>query len=294
MRDKKNRHLLLIVAPLVISLFGLSGCMSKTAEIWGDPDAGLILKYRFAEGEALVYESTSEFLQSVEVMGQIQDVEGESSTTVSYESKGKTEDGLQLKVTLDAMDSYYASSMGEISADASEAVGKSFEMVLSPSGKELDFTGIEELKIDMGAEGNRDMSSDFQDSFPDLPENPVKIGDSWTSTVPIIQKSSTGETTLNFVSTYTLEGYETADGYECAKIRVEIQGTYNGTAQQQGIEMISEGTITGSGIFYFAYKEGLMVEMTSDGTMDAVVIIPSEGFELPMSRKFKGQVKLIK
>lgn len=294
MNSKHKRHIWLILAPLVIGLFFLSGCTSKTVNIWGDPDTGLILKYRFPEGQSLAYESSTELVQTLDVMGQIQEVEGKSSNTVSYESIGKKENNLQLKVTLQAMDAYYASTQGELSPDTSQAVGKSFEMILTPAGKELELLGIEELKIDMGPDGIRDLSSDFQDSFPDLAQNPVKIGDSWTSTVPVTQTRSSGDTTLNFVNTYTLEGFETVEGYECVRIEVKTQGTYEGTIEQQGMELLSEGELAGSGTLYFAYKEGIFVKMTSDGTSDGMIIVSSQGLEIPQTQEIKSEIKLIR
>ena len=294
MHRNQKRNMWLALAPLLIGLCCLTGCTSKTVNIWGDPDTGLILKYRFPEGQALTYESKSSLLQTLDIMGQIQEVEGNSSTTVSYDSKGQQDNNLKLKATLKAMDAYYASSQGEIIPDTSEAVGKSFDMVLSAYGRELELLGIEELKIDMGPDGSRDMSGDFQDSFPDLAENPVKMGDSWTSTVPVIQKRSTGESTLNFVNTYTLEGFETIDGYECVKIKVDTQGTYDGTAEQQGMELITEGEISGSGTFYFAYKEGIFVKMTTEGTSEGTITVSAQGLEIPQTQEIKQEVKLIK
>jgi hypothetical protein len=294
MLNRQKKQIGLILAPLIIAFCCLSGCVSKTVNVWGDPETGLILKYRFNEGQTLTYESTSELIQTLDVMGQIQEVEGKSSTTVSYESKGKKDGNLPLKVTVKEMDAYYASSQGEISPDASEAVGKSFEMILSPLGKELELIGIEELKIDMGDEGITDMTGDFQDSFPDLAPRPVKIGDSWTSTVPITQTTTTGETTLNFVNTYTLEGFETVEGFECVKIKIDTEGTYDGTISQQGMDLISAGELSGSGICYFAYKEGIFVKATSEGTSEGSITISSQGIEIPMTRDIKSEVKLIK
>jgi hypothetical protein len=294
MNSKHKRHIWLILAPLVIGICFLTDCTSKTVNIWGDPDTGLILKYRFPEGQSLTYEASTELVQTLDIMGQIQEVEGKSSNTVSFESIGKKDNNLQLKVTLQAMDAYYASTQGELTPDMSQAVGKSFEMILSPRGEELELLGIEELKIDMGADGIRDLSGDFQDSFPDLAQNPVKIGDSWTSTVPVTQMRSTGETTLNFVNTYTLEGFETVEGYECVKIEVKTQGTYEGTTEQQGMELLSQGELTGSGIFYFAYKEGIFVKMTSDGTSDGTITVSSQGLDIPQTQEIKSEVTLIK
>ena len=294
MNQKQKRNTCLILAPLLVGLCVLAGCTAKTANIWGDPETGLILKYRLAEGEVLTYESTSELLQTLDIMGMIQEVEGGTSSSISFESKGQEDDNFQLKVTINTMDMHFASSQGEITPDTSEAVGKSFDMVLSPLGKELELIGVKDLKIDMGPDGIRDMSSDFQDSFPDLAEKPVRVGDSWTSAVPVTEETSTAVSTLNFNNTYTLEGFENVEGYECAKIAVSVKATYEGTAEQGGMELLSEGEILGKGTIYFAYKEGIYVKMTAEGTADGTITVSAQNLDIPVTREYKSETKLIK
>ena len=292
---KKNRRITgLLFIPLWIGLLLLPGCATKTADIWGNPESGLILSYRLPEGKVLTYESTSELVQMLDVMGQIQEVEGETNSTVRYESKGKKGDNITVQATIETMNMHFASAQGELSPETTDVVGKSFDVIMSPSGEELELIGIEELKIDMGADGIRDLSADFQDSFPDMAKNPVRIGDSWTTTLPITQISTTGESKLNFINTYTLEGFETVDGYECAKIRTETKGTYEGLTEQEGMELLSEGKITSTGYLYFAYKEGYYVKITGEGSAEGTLTLSSQGLEIPLTREFKSESKLVK
>ncbi|MGD2294774.1 MAG: hypothetical protein PVF22_02945 [Candidatus Aminicenantes bacterium] len=294
MDNKLKKHTWLVFFPVLFGALILSGCTAKTANIWGDPETGLILLYQMPEGQTLTYESTSELLQTLDVMGQIQEVEGETSSSITFESKGKKDNNFQIKTTINAMDMYYASAQGDLTPDTSEAVGKSFDIIMSPSGKELELLGIEEVKIDMGPDGIRDLSSDFQDSFPDMAENPVKIGDSWTTTLPVKQTSTTGESTLFFTNTYTLEGFETVEGYECVRIKTETKGTYEGTSEQGGMELLSEGEIVGTGTLYFAYKKGIYVKMTGQGTAEGYITVSAQGLEIPLTREFKSESKLVK
>lgn len=294
MASKLKKHTWLICALILLGLFLMGGCAVKTVDIWGDPETGLILKYRMPEGQVMTYETKTELLQTLDVMGQIQEVEGNTSNSISFESKGQKEGNLQLKVTINAMDMYFATSQGGLTPDTSEAVGKSFSMVLSPLGKELELIGVEEIKIDMGPDGIRDLTSDFQDAFPDLAETPVRIGDSWTSTVPISQTSTTGESTMIFTNTYTLDGFDDMDGYECARIAVKTKATYEGTINQGGMELLSEGEIEGTGTLYFAYKEGIFIKMTAEGTSEGIVIVSAQGLEIPMAREIKSETKLMK
>ena len=280
--------------PVLLTLFALAGCTAKTTPIWGNPETGLLLEYRLPVGESLTYESISTLHQTVDIMGQIQEVEGGTTSSITFESKGKKEDNIQVQAKINAMDIHYASAQGEISPDTDGVVGKSFHIIMSSTGKELELIGIEELTVDMGADGIRDLSSDFQDSFPDLAGHPVKLGDTWTSTTPIKVESSVGASTLTFTNTYTLEDFETLDGRECVKIKMDTKGTYEGTTEQGGMELQTGGEIVGTGYLYFAYKEGIYVKITSEGTAEGFISVPSQGLELPLSREFKSECSLVK
>ena len=294
MNKRQKKQLGFTVIPILMLLWMLPGCAVKTADIWGSPETGLILKYQMPEGLVLKYKTMSTMTQTLDVMGQIQEVEGETTSEVTYTSKGQSGINHKLNAALDKMDMYFATSQGEVTPDTSDAVGKSFEVVLSPTGNELELIGIKDLKVDMGPDGVQDLTGEFQDSFPDLAENPVNIGNTWTSTVPVTQTSSNGETTLTFTHMYTLKGFEDVDGYECVKLSIDTTGTYAGTANQGGMELLSEGTIEGTGTCYFAYKEGIFVKMIAEGVADGSVLVSSENLEIPMSRTYKMESNLIK
>ena len=294
MNTRVKWHLGFAVIPILMLLCVLPGCAVKTANIWGSPETGLILKYQMPEGQVLQYESVSTMTQTLDVMGQIQEVEGETTSSVTFTSKGQSGSNHELTATLNKMDMYFATSQGEVTPDSSEAVGKSFEVVLSPTGEELELIGITELKIDMGPDGIQDLAGEFQDSFPDLAKNPVKIGDTWTSTVPVIQTSSNGEMTMMFTHVYTLEGFEDMDGYECVKLSIATTGTQEGTTEQGGMELLSEGTIEGTGTCHFAYKEGLFIKIVAEGVAEGTIFISSQNIEIPMSRTYNMESKLTK
>jgi len=45
------------VLPVFLVIFMLAGCAAKTAKVWGDPQTGLILKYRMAEDQVPKYQA---------------------------------------------------------------------------------------------------------------------------------------------------------------------------------------------------------------------------------------------
>ena len=71
------------------------------------------------------------------------------------------------------------------------------------------------------------------------------------------------------------------------KINVVFDGILEGTAEQEGMQLITSGTIAGTGIWYFAYKEGLLIAQESAGTgiTNTEVKGPQE-MTLPATREF--------
>jgi hypothetical protein len=127
-----------------------------------------------------------------------------------------------------------------------------------------------------------------------LADTPVKIGDKWPSGSTITDIYSAGESKLHFEEMNTLEGFENINGMECVKISSDVTGTYEGTGEAQGIEVVSEGEIVGKSTWYFAYKEGIFVKIVTEGTAEGTVTVSAQNLEIPMTRKFKNEVELVK
>ncbi len=273
----------------------LAGCAAKIGDLWGDPTTGLILQYRMPDDQILKYQASGEVNQNLEVMGQSVDVEINSASVFSVKSKGPKKDNHQLGITIDSMSTDIISMEGELSADMSAVIGKSFDMTLSPLGKELELSGAESIKYDLGPEGKRSVKSLFQAIFPDLADRPVKIGDTWTSTDTITEKSENNESIVHLESVNTLKGFETVDGMECVKITAEITGKTEGKTVQQGMDLISEGEMKGTATWYFAYKEGIFVKMITKGSAESTITVSGpQNMSIPMMLEVKEEVKLVK
>jgi hypothetical protein len=295
MINKQNlkRGLLPVLVVLVVAF--LSGGAVKIGDQWGDLETGLILQYRMPEDQVLKYHSSSEMNQYMEVMDQSIDVEVNSKTAFSVKSKGLKEDNHQLGITIDSMSISIVSSQGDLSPDLSSVIGKSFDMILSPLGKELELSGAESIQYELPMEGKKSIASDFQAIFPNLAGRPVKIGETWTSTDTITDKSETSEAQINLESVHTLKGFETVDGMECVKITAEVTGTLQGTGEQQGMDLTFEGEIKGTDTWHFAYKEGIFVKMISIAVIEASIEAGGpQGMSIPMTQEFKVEIKLAK
>lgn len=291
---KKSFKTWFVFLPVILAIFILAGCAAKLP-IWGDPQTGLILQYRIAEDQVLKYQLTIEQTQDVEVMGQQMKTETKGDIAFTAKSKGLEGNNHQLGITIDSMSININSPQGEISPDMSTVEGKSFDMTMSMLGKELDLSGAESIQYDLGQAGKRDLTSNFQAVFPDLAGKPVKIGDTWTSKDTITEKIGSGEIEITLESLNTLEGFETVDGLECAKISVKITGTLEGGGDQGGADLAFKGEIEGTETWHFAYKEGLLVKMITDAfTKGTVSVRGPQEMSIPLAQKMKIETKLIK
>lgn len=283
-----------MLAPAFLAICMLAGCAAKTAPVWGDPQTGLILQYRMPEGQVLKYESWGETHQTLNVMGQTVDIDMASTNAFSVESKGKKENDHQLTITIDGMSIKIQSPQAELEPDMSTVIGKSFDMILSSLGKELELVGAEAIEYDMGPEGIRNVAAGFQDVFPAVADRPVKVGDTWPDESTITEKSSNGEAIVRFSGVNTLEGFETIDGLECVKVSAKGSGTIEGKGEQQGVEFITEGEIKGTATWFFAYKEGIFVKQIIEGHAEGTVNVPSQGIDIPFTREMTSEIKLVK
>lgn len=292
--NKQKVHTWLMLAPVFVTICLLTGCAAKTAPVWGDPQTGLILQYRMPEGQVLKYESWGETHQTLNVMGQIVDVDIDSTNAFSVKSKGQMENDHQLTITIDGMSIKIQSPQAELEPDMSTVIGKSFDMVLSSLGKELELIGADAIEYDMGPEGTRNVASGFQDIFPAVADRPVKAGDTWPDESVVTDKSSSGEAIIKISSVNTVDGFETIDGLECVRIFSKASGTIEGKGEQQGMELITMGDLKGTATWFFAYKEGLFVKQTMEGSIEGTVNVPSQNLDIPFTRDMTAEIKLIK
>ncbi len=277
---------------LLLTVFVAAGGAAVTSV---SPQGAVTLTYQFPESRTLSYRTSGTQIQNMEVMGQAMTTESVSSTDFTVKGKGLKDGNIVLGVTIDAAKSDVSSPQGNFSPDLSVIVGKSFDMIVSKLGKEIDVSAAEAIKYDMPTGGQRDLSSGFQAFFSDVPDKPVKIGDTWPSEDTIIQKEGTGETRIHFTNVNTFDGIETVDGYECARIKVAVKGAVTGSLEQQGVGISIDIKMDGTDVWYFAIKEGIYVKSDMKASMAGVVAVGEPAnMTIPVTGENRQSASLIK
>lgn len=285
-----NKTLLTAAAVTLILMAGAAVPASSAAPQGAAKTVSL--EYKLAAGKALTYQNTSDDAQVMEAQGQAMNTETKGTGKFTFKSKGLKDKNLLLGVTIDDMAISVTGVQGDMSPDMSAIKGKSFDMVVSPTGQELDVSGAEAITYDIAGE-TRNLSSGFKMFFPDLPGKPVKVGDTWPSTAGVEEKTGSMTIRMDFQNVNTLEGFETVDGMECARISTQVSGTITGTGNQGGMDLTFSGTTKGKDVWYFAVKEGVYVKQTSESTSDMSIDVSAAGMTIPMTQTTKGEVKLI-
>ena len=254
--------------------------------------AGIVLEYKMPAGRTLTYTTSEEMAQVMDVMGQAADMSMEGGGTFTFTAKGTKGQDLLLGVTVDDMSSTMTGPMGDMSPDMGPVKGRSFDMVLSPLGVEVDASAAEAITYE-SANGTSNVAPSFKLFFPDLPGHAIEVGDTWTSTASTDDTSGGMNIKLGFESPNTFEGMETVDGMACARIKAAITSTITGTGSQQGMDMALSGTGKGSETWFFAVKEGIYVKSVSELTYDMSIAISAMGMTLPMTQTRRGETNLV-
>lgn len=290
-RNEVTACVLLAVLGLAIGLF--PGCAAKKAAPPGTEAIALV--YKMAEGKPVVYRSMQTASQTMEVMGQYMNIET-SRKVVFTVTPGEVKNGDQhLAVRIDSLEASMTAPQGDFTADTSPVLGKSFEMTLSATGKEMNITGADLIQYSVGAAGQRSVKPDFQNVFPDLGGNPVKIGDTWTVTDTIDVEDGGMKLKIAGVYVNTFEGPESINGIECARIRTTSTGTVAGEGQQQGASVNVDSKWEATDLWFFAHKQGMLAKYTSEQSMVGTATVGgAQGMSIPIKQQVKTETFVVK
>jgi len=284
----------------------LAGCAARTTAPSGEAAAarvsekaaapvagGVVLEYKMPAGRVLRYQDESEVREVADVMGMTNESRAVTTAQLSFQANGRKDGNHLLGVTIEDWSTSIASSQGDMSLDMGPVKGKSFDMVLSPFGSEVDVSGAEAITYE-SVTGQRNVASAFNIFFSDLPGQPVKIGDTWPSSFVIEEKGGPMSMRVDAQGVNTLDGFEIVDGMECARISAAYTGTISGTGTQQGADLAISGTLKGTDIWHFAVKEGIYVGSAGDMINDITIAVSgAQTMTLPVTQTRKTAVKLI-
>ena len=291
----KNQFVPFTVLGIIVFCLVLAGCAVQKP-MWGDPETGFILKYNITQDQVLNYKSTADSIETTDMMGQ--SMEASTKFNMDYNIKGTgadDQDNLLTQVTINDFGINISSSMaGQIAPNTSGLKGKSFGVSFSPIGDEIEFKGIDDLpKIDLGqTAGQQSVSRYFLDILPNLSDDPVKVGETWTYQKEYNIEQGPLELILKVEATNILEGLETVNGMECVRIKTQGKGTVEGSGNVMGSDLSIKGDVGSTATWYFAYKKGLFIKASGEEDVDLTIDAGAMG-EIPQVSKATVEIELV-
>ncbi|MFH1314258.1 MAG: hypothetical protein ABIJ00_13665 [Candidatus Eisenbacteria bacterium] len=283
----------LVLVAITLAAILLSGCGAKKFVVAEKPK-GITLEYRMPEGEVFKYKSTQNADQTMEMMGMSMETTAHKFYEFTCAPQGGEGNNYELRVTIDAMEAGMETPQGDYAADTDSVLGKSFTLLVSNLGKELDVSDAEPITYDAGPMGPRSIRPDFQIVFPDLPTTPVEIGAMWTTQDTLEVSEGDIDILVTMTRVHTLTGIEPMMGMESAVVTTEVTGVVSGVGKQGEADIKVEGTMTGTETWYFAHEQGLFVEWSSEMFSKNMIDIkgPQE-MSFPMSEKMSFKTVLV-
>jgi hypothetical protein len=262
-----------IIAGLIILLSGVA--MNGYSQ-------SVKLEYKYPADKNIKYVTKTKIVEDMDVNGQSMMVNVARYLGCEIKGAGKIGQNVKVEIKIDSLFQNVESPQGNTGGNISEVKGKTFNMVISPSGKLVD--NSDGNKIVYTVEGGTETSigQEFLSYFPALPVNSVKPGDTWTTNDTIDTKTPANKLWMPLESNYKYEGIEKVDGVDCAKITATLTGTRKMVTQSQGMEIHTSGPFTGTETFLFAVKDGYFKKLTITTRMDGKIEMPDQGMSFPV------------
>jgi len=207
-----------------------------------------------------------------------QPMEADKEYEIIYSEKASSnsnQQDIQSTITLEKVSASIIMSQQRQVIGTGNIEGKEIEMIRSLKGDSITFKGANDIpKINMSMMAGGPVGIDFflKSYSPIFPFETIKKGDTWTAQSTRNQLAGSLPVSGLIETTYRLISFEKVSGYECVKIESRSAGKLSGEAEQMGMYWTHKGIFESEAIWYFAFKEGLLVKASitehTKGTLD--------------------------
>lgn len=256
-------------------------------------DNQISMKYKYPEDRSVTYKQTSKILQNMDIEGQQMQNVINTLFGCSVKSAGGSGTDLALEVRIDTVAQSVESPMGGSGGGVSGLSGKTFRMVISPSGKEIDLSGAAKVAFHAASSGTTNLANNMMDFFPDLPVAMVKQGDKWNAVDSINASSESTSMRLLTNSENTFEGIEKVNGYDCIKISSNVSGTQTIKTLSQDMNVKVTGPYTGKYTTWFSVEEGYFIKTSSEALLKGTIEISEMAMTMPLTMTVSTTTDLV-
>jgi hypothetical protein len=161
---KRTSLLIVLCTTFSFSTSFISGNKDKQG-----PDDPVKLVYIFDQSKSIPYFSAIKVTQTMEVNGQTVHNLVENYLAFKVNLLGSAADTLNLGIKVDSLFTKVETMEGTTGGKIKDVMGKTFNMILSPRGKEINIDEAKKIEYPVEGSPNANISTFFANIFPDLP-----------------------------------------------------------------------------------------------------------------------------
>lgn len=267
-----------------------AGWVACTTDGGGGAVGPVDLRFWLAEGEPVTYSAVYQQDVLVDMGNHAMEAERRYEARYTITGSGASEGRHEGSVSLDSLRVAITTAQGRQAFDTRHLIGDRFTVSVPDLGGTPEYGG-EVPSIDLGpmlgGEVGPALLMDY--GFPQLPDHPVSVGDTWEGTIHHVHVEGVLPVTAELTAAYTLVGWETVNDVECVRIEARISGDLTGLGERSGISFDYSGTLEGSRVWHFDPSSGSVVQMDGEDSTDGRMT--SEEVDAPVRQHTTVQIR---
>lgn len=231
------------------------------------------LTYKYTKGKIDRYQSATTY-SSKQIMGDQEiNVTGTAKSVSRLETENVLPDGgASILYSLEEMIIGVKTIGLDTTMNQKDLIGKRSRIILNRFGKELSSEPLDSLDV-VGLNIGVDFGASTQQTFVLLPENVVKIGDSWNGKLADTTNIGEGQMVTKSDYKYVLAGKEMKNNHDCLRLTYEASIELAGKMTNMGMEMFLEGSGTVEGTVWFDATLGKIIADETNSGMDISIAL---------------------
>jgi hypothetical protein len=290
---------------VIVVLLGLVASSARS-------DDGVVLKYKMAKGDKLIFRAKSDMKQNQTILGMQHENEMQSETIQSFTVEGIDDKGnylISIKGERIKAKAKFA-QLGEFSFDSQSSErdksstlgasltplferlsGSTYQAVVTPDGEVIEVKGYADLIRDLVEDnpltaqfsggGTDDAAKDnLRGVFPKLPKSAAKVGDTWEASHQVAM-GKVGVT--NGKSVFRYVGPDKVADKTTAKLDVTDEAAFTLDIDMDGVKVTGTlNTTNANGTIQFNPEAGRVQSSQSTVTISGMLNVNANGMDIPV------------
>lgn len=251
------------------------------------------LEYNLAKGTHFIFTYIRDDHYEYEFMGNPSIINTNDKFEYSFMVEENSSDKLKYLVTYNNITIKTDNPQVTSIPDYSDLIGEKISAVITKKGKIVKLDGFSDLpELTMPGKGLMNAekyTNAFRMLFPELPEENVSLGETWTGSRYFEEHDSGGLFKIRINDRYKLIDEIKSNEKTCLKIINNYVFDITGTGDLQGMAFIAKITGTGKDTILFDHNQNMLINIAGESEIRGSLEIDEEDVKmsLPMYHKYK-------